>query len=191
MAVTSRFIFLVPLVAGFALNSLSAFTGWYCAKLGETRGRQVTFILRNLLGIPLWAIGFALAARTPMRPLVAPSPARDLLAWCLIVGGAAVISLALVALRAKAAAPSPRDALIEVGPYARVRHPIHSGTGLEFIGLALLIPTPPVILSSMIGLTWLVVQSRLEEQDLMQRMPAYRDYVRRVPRFWPRFGTRT
>ncbi len=188
MLVTSRFVFLVPLIAGFLLNSLSAQTGWYCAKLGETRGRQVTFLLRNLFGIPLWAVGFVLAARTRMPAYLAPSPARDLIAWGLIAGGATVIGLALVALRSKAAAPSSQDSLVEKGLYARVRHPIHVGTAFEFVGLALLIPTPPVILSSTIGLTWLVVQSRLEEADLVRRMPAYRDYMRRVPRFWPRFG---
>ncbi len=190
MAVTSRLIFLVPLVAGFALNILSAFTGLYCGTFGELRGRQVTFVLRNLLGIPLWAVGFALAARTPMPGILASSPTRTILAVCLIAVGAAVISLALVAIGAKAAAPSPRDSLVETGLYGRVRHPIHSGAALEFIGLALLIPTPPVILSSTIGLAWLVVQSRLEERDLMLRMPAYGEYMRRVPRFWPRFGAR-
>jgi len=29
----------------------------------------------------------------------------------------------------------------------------------------------------------------LEEVDLLQRMPAYRDYLARVPRFVPRFRT--
>ena len=145
--------------------------------------------LRNILGIPVWGIGFALAARTSMPPVLGPSSARDGVAWILIAGGSAIILLALAALRGKAAAPAPDDALVERGPYALVRHPIHSGAALEFVGVALLLPTPPIWLASVTGLGWLVVQSKLEEMDLVQRIPAYRAYMQRVPRFLPRAST--
>jgi protein-S-isoprenylcysteine O-methyltransferase Ste14 len=171
-------------------NSLSAFTAFFCKRLGEARGRGLTFVLRNILGIPLWAFGYALAARIRMPPFLGPSAAKSVAAWALIACGSTIILFALAALRGKAAAPSPGDALVEHGPYARVRHPIHSAMALEFAGLALLILTPPVLLASIAGLGWLVVQSRLEEIDLCRRIPAYRDYMQRVPRFVPRVSFR-
>ena len=190
MSNVSRLAFLLPLLLGLSFNSLSAFTAYFCERLGNDRGRALTFVLRNILGIPVWTIGFALAARTSMRPVLGPSTARDVAAWVLIACGSTVILFALAALRGKAAAPSPGDALVDYGLYAHVRHPIHSAMVLEFFGLALLMPTPPVLLASIAGLGWLVVQSRLEEMDLCRRIPAYRDYMRRVPRFVPRVSFR-
>lgn len=35
-----------------------------------------------------------------------------------------------------------------------------------------------------------MVQTRLEEIDLLQRMPNYRDYMNAVPRFLPRLWKR-
>ena len=182
----SRLTFLLPLLVGFFFNCMSAFTAIFCERLGQARGRALTFVLRNLLGIPVWTIGFALAARTSMPPVLGPSTARDAAAWTLIACGSAIILFALVSLRGKAAAPSPGDALVDYGLYAHVRHPIHSAMILEFVGLALLLPTPPVLVASIVGLGWLVVQSRLEEMDLCWRIPAYRGYMQRVPRFVPR-----
>jgi protein-S-isoprenylcysteine O-methyltransferase Ste14 len=33
---------------------------------------------------------------------------------------------------------------------------------------------------------WLIAQARLEELDLVKRLPAYREYMEQVPRFVPR-----
>jgi len=190
MSNVSRLTFLLPLLLGFLFNSLSAFTAIFCERLGEARGRALTFLLRNILGIPLWALGYALAARMRMPPFLGPSAAKSVAAWALIASGATIILFALAALRGKAAAPAPGHALVEHGPYARVRHPIHLAMVLEFVGLALLMATPPVLVASVAGLGWLVVQSRLEEIDLRRRIPAYRDYMQRVPRFVPRVSLR-
>jgi protein-S-isoprenylcysteine O-methyltransferase Ste14 len=57
---------------------------------------------------------------------------------------------------------------------------------LVFIGLALLKPTSTVVLACGIGVAWLYVQALLEEIDLAQRLPEYRNYMEQVPRFLPR-----
>ena len=186
MSAAAKFAFLVPLLAGFVFNSLSAFTSYYCTRWGVTRGRLITFVLRNVVGIPLWAHGYYLAARTPMAAYLPPSALRAAVAWALLACGSAIILFALAALRVKAAAPSPRDSLVESGLYRLVRHPVYSGMVLEFAGLALLVPSPPVVLATTLGLGWLVLQSRLEETDLCRRIPAYRQYMQRVPSFLPR-----
>jgi len=186
MPAAAELSFLLPLLAGFILNSLSAFTSYYCTRWGVTRGRRITFVLRNVVGIPLWAYGYYLAARTPMADYLPPSALRAAVGWALLACGSAIILFALAALRVKAAAPSPRDSLVESGLYRLVRHPVYSGMVLEFAGLALLVPSPPVVLATTLGLGWLVLQSRLEETDLCRRIPAYRQYMQRVPSFLPR-----
>jgi protein-S-isoprenylcysteine O-methyltransferase Ste14 len=72
------------------------------------------------------------------------------------------------------------------GLYGQLRHPIYAGGLLIFIGLALLKPTLTVALACMLGFGWLVIQARLEEADLIQRLPAYHEYMRHVPGFVPR-----
>jgi protein-S-isoprenylcysteine O-methyltransferase Ste14 len=178
--------FLIPLVIGFTLNVASAYTAEWTARWGERRGELVTAVLRNVLGIPVWAVGVALAVRTASPDLFATSPLAEILGWVLLVAGALIIALALHALRVKAALPSTRDTLVERGPYARVRHPIHAGMFLEWIGLVLIHPTVAVALASALGAVWTLVQTGAEESDLVRRIPAYRDYMGRVPRFWPR-----
>jgi protein-S-isoprenylcysteine O-methyltransferase Ste14 len=45
--------------------------------------------------------------------------------------------------------------------------------------------TQVVVLDCALGIGWIFVQARLEELDLLQRMPAYQEYMNRVPRFLP------
>ncbi|MHB8055334.1 MAG: methyltransferase family protein, partial [Candidatus Aminicenantales bacterium] len=108
----------------------------------------------------------------------------------LISIGAVIIIVALVSIRVRAAAPSTRDALVQSGLYGLIRHPIHAGTILEFVGLGLVKPTTAVIVAGALGILWILVQSRLEERDLVLRLPAYREYMSRIPRFVPRLRSR-
>ena len=185
------YLFLVPLVMGFAFNLASAFTATFSRRWGEQRGSVVTIILRDILGIPLWTIGFVLAARAPSPILLVSSTMTNAAGWSMIVAGCVIILTALVTIRLKAAMPSTQDVLVQTGLYAHVRHPIHTGTFLEFAGLFLLIPTQTVALACALGIVWILVQTRLEEFDLLQRLPMYREYMRRVPRFLPRFRTKS
>jgi len=181
-------IFLLPLVLGFTPNTASAFTAAFSRRWGERGGRIASFILRNVLGIPVWAIGFVLAVRALSRMLLPPGAAMAVTGWILVAIGGAVILWALGALGRRAAAPSVRDTLVADGPYRYVRHPIHAGTFLEFVGLWLLIPTLTVTVACIVGVGWLLAQTMAEEVDLQERVPGYRRYMARVPRFVPRLG---
>ena len=66
------FLFLIPLLVGFAFNWASAFTHFYSRRWGESSGRGTTFILRNILGIPIWALGIVLAMRESALSLFTP-----------------------------------------------------------------------------------------------------------------------
>jgi protein-S-isoprenylcysteine O-methyltransferase Ste14 len=177
---------LLLLLAGFACNAASAFTTFFAQRWGERAGRLLTAVLRNLLGIPVWVIGLVLAVRVPSPPLLSSTVVTGVLGWLLLLAGGVLQVWALAAIRMRAAAPGTGDALVESGPYARLRHPIYAGLLLEFVGIVLLTPTVPSALACGLGALWAVLQARFEEVDLVRRLPAYRDYMARVPRFVPR-----
>ncbi len=179
-------MFLLPLLVGFGFNLASAFTAFFCRALGETRGRAATFVLRNVLGIPVWTAGLALAVRARSSQIFGSSAALEIAGWGLLAAGCALITAALFAIGTRAALASTGDALVTSGPYGRVRHPIHSGMLLALAGLVLIKPTRAAALASLLAVGWVVLQSCCEEFDLLQRLPSYRAYMARVPRFAPR-----
>lgn len=178
--------FLIPLVLGFVFNLSSAFTMTFARWWGDRWGTLISVVLRDILGIPIWVTGFVLAARTSSPFLFGPTIVTEIVGWSTLVTGGVLILLALVTIRWRAARPSTCDALAQNGLYAHVRHPVHTGTFLEFVGLFLLRPSWPVGLACMLGCGWLLVQTKLEELDLVQRLPTYQEYMSRVPRFLPR-----
>jgi protein-S-isoprenylcysteine O-methyltransferase Ste14 len=179
--------FLIPLLLGFIFNSASAFTATFSRRWGAQRGQWATFVLRNVLGIPLWVIGIGLAVHTPSPVLFAAPALLEAIGWVLLAAGCGVQVLALASLRGRAAKPSMADVLVEHGIYGHIRHPIYAGLLLEFGALLLVTPRLTVALACALGMLWVLIQARLEEVDLLQRMPAYREYLTRVPRFIPRF----
>jgi protein-S-isoprenylcysteine O-methyltransferase Ste14 len=179
--------FLIPLLVGFALAGASAFTAAYSQRWGERGGQLATSILRNFLGIPLWLFGFILAWLAPAPLLLSLSEALKILGWLLFAAGLVSVIWGHLQLEWRTHMPSVQDKLVHHGLYARVRHPIYSGMMLVFVGMALLPPTATVVVACALGFLWLMVQARLEELDLVQRLPAYREYMEQVPRFVPRF----
>ena len=179
------YIFLIPLLMGFSLHSVSSFTGAFSRRWGERYGRWISGMLRIGLAMPLWVIGIAMALRQPSPLFFVPGLAGDALGWLVVAAGAIVITLALALLRVRAAAPSTRDALECSGVYSYLRHPIYAGMLLELTGLALLWPSLAALIVWVLGAVWIIVQTRLEELDLVQRFPAYRSYMDKVPAFIP------
>ena len=182
----TEFSFLFFLIPGFACNLASAFTDAYSRKWGRRTGTIVTIFLRDVFGIPIWGLGFVMAAASPSRFLYEPAAVVSAAGWILIAAGALVIVAALATIRLRSAAPTAGDTLAETGIYARVRHPIHSGTLLEFLGIVLVRPTPAMAIACALGVAWVFLQTRFEEWDLVRRIPGYREYMERVPRFFPR-----
>jgi protein-S-isoprenylcysteine O-methyltransferase Ste14 len=183
-------LFLVPLLFGFIFNSASAFTTFYSHHFGERGGRLVSIALRDVLGIPVWSIGYAMAALATSTNLFRPNIIASTLEWLLILAGIAIIIAGLVSIRWRAAAPSVQDTLVVNGIYAHIRHPLYSGMILELTGLFLWISTLSILGACVLGIMWVMIQARLEENDLVERLPDYKDYMQRVPRFVPRFMQR-
>lgn len=177
--------FLLPLLLGFFFALTSVFTSVWSRWLGERGGRIATNLLRNLLGIPLYMVGLVLAWRTNASPLF-NLDAVTAIGWVLIAVGTVPVIIGHWQLGLRTHLPSNKDALMERGFYAHVRHPIYSGGLLIFAGLALLRPTLPWLLACVLAICFFIIQSRLEEIDLLQRISTYREYMNRVPRFLPR-----
>jgi len=180
------FTFLIPLLIGFALNSASAFTTFFSSRLGERGGRLACVILRDVLGIPVWVIGYGVAALSTSSQLFIPTTFTSIFAWLLIVFGALIIIAGMFSLRWKAAAPSVKDTLVDNGLYAYIRHPLYSGMYMELAGLLLWFPELSMLVAVLLGMLWVWLQARFEEMDLIQRLPAYAEYMQRVPRFIPK-----
>ena len=177
--------FLIPLVLGFLSNLASALTTRYSVKWGKTGGTFITILLRDIFGIPVWAIGFVMAISESSHMLYEVTLIFKIIGWLIIGIGGVIIIVALVSIRTKAAAPSTSDSLVKDGIYSVIRHPIHSGTFLEFIGLFILWPSLQVGIACALGIIWILLQSGLEEKDLMTRIPEYKEYKSRVPAFIP------
>ncbi len=173
------------ILMGFALVGASAFTAYYSKLCGEKGGRMVTFVLRNFLGMPLWFTGLVIAWLAPSPYLFNPNNSRISIGWLSVAAGAIPFIRGHIELGRITHMPSMRDTLVRSGLYAHVRHPTYAGAMLIFIGLALLKPTLSFAAACTLGFIWLIIQTRLEETDLLQRMPDYQEYMKETPRFVP------
>jgi protein-S-isoprenylcysteine O-methyltransferase Ste14 len=183
-----RYGFLFPLLLGFGFDLVSTFTAAFSRRWGKSRGELATFVLRNICGLPLWIVGLGYAVRSRSPFVFTSSGVIQAFGWLLLAIGATVQLFAIARLQLRAAKPSIEDALVARGVYAHIRHPIYAGIFLEFAALILVEPRQTVILCAAIGWAWAWAQARLEEVDLLQRMPAYQEYMRQVPRFFPRIS---
>jgi protein-S-isoprenylcysteine O-methyltransferase Ste14 len=136
-----------------------------------------------LCTLPLWRSRVALVSAV----VLSLSGALKILGWLLLAAGSVPVIWGHLQLGWRTHMPSVRDTLVRHGLYVRVCHPIYSGMMLVFVGLTLLRPTATVVLACALGSLWLIVQVRLGELDLVQRLRTYREYMEQVPRFVPRF----
>jgi protein-S-isoprenylcysteine O-methyltransferase Ste14 len=104
----------------------------------------------------------------------------------LILAGGVIISPGLVSLQRRARAPSLQDTLVSHEIYAYVHRPLYSGMILELAGFFLWVPTVNVLIACILGMIWVMIQAKLEDMDLVERLPVYKVYMQRVPRFLPR-----
>lgn len=182
------YYFLLPLLTGFVLAGASAFTTNYSRRWGERGGRVATSLLRNVLGIPLYFYGLVLAWRAGSPLILNPGAVGQGLGWLLIVTGSVPVIIGHWQLGMRTHMPSVGDPLMDNGLYAYVRHPIYAGGLLVFVGLALLQPSVLWLLACVLSCIFFTVMGKLEEIDLLQRMPKYREYMLRVPGLLPVFA---
>ena len=79
--------------------------------------------------------------------------------------------------------------LLTEGLYARMRHPRYAQITLALMGWALVANYLAGYVIAIVNVPALYAIALLEERELTERFgDAYRDYARRVPRFFPRLG---
>jgi len=67
------------------------------------------------------------------------------------------------------------------GPYRFVRHPGYAGTLLSVVGIPLALDTLWTFVAAGLALVVSVVRTGMEDRTLMEKLPGYREYARRVP----------
>jgi protein-S-isoprenylcysteine O-methyltransferase Ste14 len=75
--------------------------------------------------------------------------------------------------------------LIEIGPYARVRHPMYSGILLMLLGVAIYFGHYMWIVIFVCSLFGLYFKSRMEEKLLSGNFPGYAEYEKRTKALIP------
>lgn len=179
------YYFLIPLLMGFVFAGSSAFTTAFSRSWGVNGGRLLTSLLRNMLGIPLYGYGLVLAWCETSTFILHLGAIGQGLGWLLVITGAVPVIAGHLQLGWRTHMPSMNDSLMDKGLYAYVRHPIYAGGLIIFFGLALVHATVPWLLASILSILFFIVMAKLEEVDLLQRMPEYSDYMVRVPGFLP------
>lgn len=77
--------------------------------------------------------------------------------------------------------------LITSGPYSRVRHPSYTSYYLCFVGLFLMVPSV-VTCMLFVGIWGYYAVAKIEENSLLDHFGgAYREYMKRTGRFFPKF----
>lgn len=81
--------------------------------------------------------------------------------------------------------------LVTSGPYGVVRNPIMHGVGAILVGITLWIGSAALWFGIACFLAWILLFIPLYEEPDMERRfgDEYREYCRRVPRWFPRFGS--
>lgn len=163
---------------------------------------QKTERMMWLVWVPLVAAWCALpylAAWRSAPPLGLPAFALDMpyaaLRW---VATAVAVASLLITFRCWArmgkdwrmdASEANKAALITDGLFQLIRHPIYSFSMLLMLCSAVILPTLPMLVVAAVHLTLMNLKARNEERHLLRlHGEAYRDYLARTGRFFPRFG---
>src|SRR5262249_1328389 len=77
--------------------------------------------------------------------------------------------------------------LVTAGPYRWVRHPFYTATFIGFVWGGLAMANGLCLVLGGIAIGFLIARNRIEEEKLVDRFgDAYRDFMRRRGRFFPR-----
>jgi protein-S-isoprenylcysteine O-methyltransferase Ste14 len=99
-----------------------------------------------------------------------------------------IIIWGLLTLRRSFSVMPEARKLVTHGPYRFIRHPLYAGYFVSYVCFALPRISVLAIAVCAAGIGCEVWRSLQEEKILRQAFPAYDDYARRTPRFFPRLS---
>jgi protein-S-isoprenylcysteine O-methyltransferase Ste14 len=152
----------------------------------ESNAKRWDMVLAPLSSCLFWFVPLIIAGldagrfhwSTPLPKWVAPA-AFTLHAVGLTIGICAMISNPFFA-KAVAIMHDRGHHAVSGGPYAYVRHPGYSGALLAFGALPLALGSIWGLMPALLGLALLVVRTAWEDDTLLEELPGYTEYARRV-----------
>jgi protein-S-isoprenylcysteine O-methyltransferase Ste14 len=112
-------------------------------------------------------------------------PEVELAGSLLLAAGMAYSIWALAFLRRSFSILPEARRLVTDGPYRLSRHPLYLGEGVAALGLLLPTAGPVAIALALAALAVQLLRMRWEESVLTREFLEYREYARRVPRYFP------
>lgn len=86
-------------------------------------------------------------------------------------------------------ATTDEQTLVTTGPYRWIRHPLYVLTAPFFVGISLMTTSALFVGFYAVAIVFLVMRTPIEERELIARFgDAYRDYMARTGRYFPRLG---
>jgi protein-S-isoprenylcysteine O-methyltransferase Ste14 len=160
----------------------------------EDLGRKIRILWRPL--VLLWIAHFFINALTsqPKLPfLLRPLAQNQILSWIAVAILAAGLAATLICWKRMGKSwrmginPNEKTQLIVSGPYAYIRHPIYAIQSLMLLASAALLPSPLMLISCLLMITFLQWEARREEKYLViHHGQGYIDYCRQTGGFVPR-----
>jgi steroid 5-alpha reductase family enzyme len=157
------------------------------ARHGHRFGLKSLYLVFGLQVLLAWVVSAPLAA---LAASDAPWGALDTLGLAVAAGGLLVEAVADAQLASFRADPSRRGTVLDTGLWRYSRHPNYFGECAMWWGwwlMALSAGAGWTIVSPLL-MTWLLLRISgvaLLERDMVERRPAYADYVRRTNAFVP------
>jgi protein-S-isoprenylcysteine O-methyltransferase Ste14 len=160
----------------------------------EDIGRKIRILWRPL--VVIWIVHFfinALTEEQKLPSLLRPLAHNQILSWICVAILAAGLSATLLCWKRMGKSwrmginPNEKTRLIVSGPYAYIRHPIYAIQSLMLLASMALLPSPLMLISCLLMLTFLQWEARREEKYLAVHHGAgYVDYCRHTGGFLPR-----
>jgi protein-S-isoprenylcysteine O-methyltransferase Ste14 len=131
----------------------------------------------------------ALSVGWQLRHVSMPSPTTDVaesvLAWCMLILGLALRFWSTLYIGG-----NKSKQLVDLGPYSICRNPLYVANLIIFLSIGVFLRSWMFLASTVVLAAfyhWFVI--RYEEANLARRLgPAYEEYRRRVPTWWPNFS---
>ena len=104
-----------------------------------------------------------------------------ILSSVLIIAGLILISVSWEKLYQA----TKQQTIASTGPYKYIRHPQYVGFVIIILGFLMQWPTLPTLIMAPILTVMYLRLAKKEEKDILQKYPAYQDYLKKTPAFFP------